>query len=589
MRKQFILIFLLVMGFQTGYANGDSWNKIVSEGKGVVKFYWYPNNVIIANSRDIIDGIEHDLAVSFVSYLEAMYNVDIELQWIETKSFDEVMNTVKDGSGGTFGASSISITPNRSRVYNFTEPYMADVAVLVSNASMPIALSESQLASILKESSAVSIRNTTLVESLQKLKGQLDITFDIRYVKNSGNIIDYINDNPNTFGYVDIANFLVAIESSSNVKRQFLFPVKLEGLAMVFPKNSDWTIPVNDYFNSARFQEDRQEIITKFLGSNATEIINRISKTAEMGPLEEIVLSNREKEAQYEMLLEAARKDQESTKLTTILSSIIAVALVVILLVFLLYKIKSRNNEQLLEQQKMIEERNSQLRSINEEKNNLIQVLAHDLRSPISNILNGSQIIQERENLSDDGSKIIGFIIQSSEKLNKLIDKILDVDAIETGRHNVQLESFPIHQIISRALEDNSAKAKTKNITLSEDISTDLNVKADKVYTTQVIDNLLSNAIKYSDEETTVEISAMIVNDMIRISVKDQGPGLSEDDQKKIFRKYQRLSAKPTKGEESLGLGLSIVKLFTERMGGFVTFDTKLGQGTTFHVSLRKG
>ena len=76
--------------------------------------------------------------------------------------------------------------------------------------------------------------------------------------------------------------------------------------------------------------------------------------------------------------------------------------------------------------------------------------------------------------------------------------------------------------------------------------------------------------------------------DMVRISVADEGPGLSEKDESKIFKKYQRLSAKPTKGETSIGLGLSIVKLFTERMGGQVSYDTKPGHGTTFHVDLKK-
>ncbi len=579
----FIVGFIVLL---SGYSNGDNWKTILKDKKGTVTFYWYPNNVIIENSLDIIDGIEHDLAVSFVDYLEAMYDVEIELQWIETQSFDEVMEKVRLGNGGTFGASSLSITPQRKRIFNFTEPYMADIAVLVSNANIPVALSEYQLGQILQGKTAISIRSTTLVDALDKLKNNLNVDFEVEYTNNSGDILDQINNRDGSFGYVDIANFLVAVDNNTNVKRQLFFPVKLEGLAMIYPKNSDWKDPVNDYFNSARFQEDRRKIITKYLGSNASEIINRISKSAEIGPLEEIVLSNREKEAQYERLLEAAERDKEAQRLNILLISIIIVVIVILLLVYFLYRIKSQNTERLLQQQKMIEDTNNQLRGLNEEKNNLIQVLAHDLRSPLANIFNGAQIIESQEKLSEGGNKILGFILQSSEKMQSLIDKILDVDAIETGRHNVKKETFDISHIIKQVVQENESKASEKAISINTNLSENLMVEADKVYTTQVLENLLTNAIKYSPSQSEVTVSVKEDGKMIKISVEDQGPGLTEDDKKKLFRKYQQLSARPTKGEASIGLGLSIVKLFTERMGGEVSYDTEVGQGTTFIVRL---
>lgn len=570
-------------------ANGDSWKKILNEKRGSVEFYWYPNNVIIGNSLDIIDGIEHDLAVSFTSYLESMYNVKIDLHWIETQSFEEVMQQVREGKGGTFGASSLSITEKRLQFLNFTPPYMADIAVLVSNANIPVALSENQLGQVLEGKTAISIKNTTLVEAIEKLKIDLGIDFKVEFATNSGDILNVINGKENSFGYVDIANFLVAVDKSTNVKRQFFYPVKLEGLAMIYPKNSDWSKPVNDYFNSARFLEDRQRIITKYLGENASEIINRISKSAEIGPLEEIVLSNREKEAQYERLLEATKRDKDAERLSIILFAIILVIAIILVLVYVLYRIKSHNTIRLLEQQKLVEETNDQLRNLNEEKNNLIQVLAHDLRSPLSTLSGGADMLRAKENLSEEGEKIIGFMHQSSEKMQGLINKILDVDAIETGKHNLKIEEFDILEVIKQSVNENLHRAEDKSIVLEMDSAESVRVAADKVYTLQVIDNLISNAIKYSNENSRVVISTEPQSEMVQVSVKDQGPGLSEDDKKKIFRKYQRLSARPTKGELSIGLGLSIVKLFTERMGGRVSFDTELGCGTTFHIQLRKG
>ena len=569
-------------------ANGDSWGTILENKEGTVKFYWYPNNVIIENSLDIIDGIEHDLAVSFVKYLEEKYQVNIDLEWIQTESFESVMGQVQNGSNGTFGASSISITPQRAQYFNFTSPYMADIAVLVSNANIPVALSVNQLGEILVGKTAVSIKNTTLIDALNKLKAHLNIEFEIEYTSNSGDILDQIHGRNEAFGYVDIANFLVAVDNNSNIKRQFFYPVKLDGLAMIYPKNSDWEVPVNDYFNSTQFNKDRQEIIRKYLGSNASEIINRISKSAEIGPLEEIVLSNREKEAQYERLLEAARRDQNSEIVTLVLASIIIVVLVVLGLLYALYRVKSKNNARLRVQRKLAEDANEQLRMLNEEKNNLIQILAHDLRSPLSNILNGSQIIESSEKLTDQGERLLGFILESSEKMRSMIDKVLDVDAIETGKLNIKNEVFALHEVIEQVVKQNAAKANDKFINIRTDFSEDLKVRADKVYSQQVIENLVSNAIKYSPINSEIKILARQANNMVRISVVDQGPGLTSDDQKKLFRKYQQLSAKPTKGETSIGLGLSIVKLFTERMGGKVAYETEVNKGTTFHVYLKQ-
>lgn len=588
MRKIFLIAFIFIQSL-TALGNGDSWNQILQNRRGTVVFYWYPNNVIIEDSRDIIDGIEHDLASSFINYLEKKHGINIALEWIKAESFESVMERIQNGSNGTFGASSISITPQRAQSFNFTAPYMADIAVLVSNANIPVALSVNQLAQILKDKTAISIKNTTLIDALNKLKSQLNIEFDIEYTANSGDILARIQDRNETFGYVDIANFLVAVENNDNIKRQFFFPVTLEGLAMIYPKNSDWGEPVSDYFNSEQFLSDRQAIITKYLGSNASEIINRISKSAEIGPLEEIVLSNREKEAQNERLLEAAQRDQNSEILTLVLASIIIVVLIVLVLLYTLYRVKSKNNARLRVQRKLAEDANEQLRMLNEEKNNLIQILAHDLRSPLSNILNGSQIIESNEKLSEQGKKLLGFILESSEKMSSLIDKILDVDAIESGRHNLQMESFPLTEIIEQLIIENHAKAEKKSIRIITHIAEDLNLYADKIYTSQVIDNLISNAIKYSEEDSEILIEAKVIGKMVRISVTDEGPGLTKEDEKKLFRKYQQLSARPTKGEHSIGLGLSIVKLFTEMMGGHVSYETEVGKGTTFHVFLKKG
>jgi signal transduction histidine kinase len=127
-----------------------------------------------------------------------------------------------------------------------------------------------------------------------------------------------------------------------------------------------------------------------------------------------------------------------------------------------------------------------------------------------------------------------------------------------------------------------------KNIIISRNIEEKVIVLADKNYVEQVLENLVSNAIKFSPFERTVFINLTSQNGKAISEVKDQGPGLSEDDKKKLFGKYQKLSAKPTGNEISTGLGLSIVKKFVEAMNGAIWCESELGKGASFFVEFKK-
>ncbi len=587
MRRFFLfpLLFLIVSYLHAG----DNWKDVITNKRGKVVFYWYPNNVTISDSKDIIDGIEHDLAFAFVEFINERYDVALEIEWIKTDSFQEVMDLVRTGSGGVFGASSISITPERQTYLNFTPPYLADVAVLVSNSRVPIARTPEEFKRVFQGLTAVSIPNTTLYEAISDLESRQDLKFNMLQVQNSGQIIEYIANTENSFGYIDLPNFLVAIDDNSNIRRQFFHPIKLKGLGMIFPKDSDWEEPVNDYFNSSQFQLDKNEIIIKYLGEDVSGIIDRISKSAEIGPFEEIVISNREKELQYEELLAATLRDQERRRTNNILILVTVVAVLILMLVYVSNVIKSRANRVLLDQQSTIEKRNEQLQALNDEKNDLIKILAHDLRSPLATIRGMSSVLGNNKTLTDEEHKITKHITQSSEKMDAMITKILDVDAIESGKRNMKQEAFDMHNLISSIKDDHLEEAKKKDIEIKIASGGPVIVSADQFYTTQIVENLLSNAIKFSEKGKVVKMAAWDEGSYGRICVLDQGPGFSKEDEKKLFKKYQHLSAKPTGGETSVGLGLSIVKTYTEMMNGKVSYKTKKGEGTEFLIDLPKG
>ena len=239
-----------------------------------------------------------------------------------------------------------------------------------------------------------------------------------------------------------------------------------------------------------------------------------------------------------------------------------------------------------------LQEKNLLLEGLNREKNEFLGVAAHDLKNPLQTIImNTSMIRRYAERMSEEQqTELLDRIEETSRRMHDIIEKLLDSNAIESGKIVLHNASIPLVSEVRNLVQDYQHKATAKNITLhftSE--REDLCVFADKHRTAQVIENLLSNAIKFSPHGKNVFVR--LTNDEasphhIRLDIQDEGPGLSTADKEKLFGKFTRLSARPTGGEHSTGLGLSIVKKLVEAMHGEIWCDSELGNGATFCVRL---
>jgi signal transduction histidine kinase len=179
----------------------------------------------------------------------------------------------------------------------------------------------------------------------------------------------------------------------------------------------------------------------------------------------------------------------------------------------------------------------------------------------------------------------LGSIVIAAQRMASTVTNLLDINAIETGNLNITCQPTDVEPIVRRCIADYTERAAAKKITLhyspqstSGKASLDASVMAD------ILENLLSNALKYSPLGKNVFIRFSASNEAVRVEIEDEGPGLSADDKTKLFGKFARLSAQPTGGEHSTGLGLSIVKRFTEAMHGRVWCESELGAGATFIV-----
>lgn len=244
-------------------------------------------------------------------------------------------------------------------------------------------------------------------------------------------------------------------------------------------------------------------------------------------------------------------------------------------------------HEEVQKQKNEILKKNEELLSLNNEKNNLISIVAHDLKSPLNQMRGLLSIIKVKIDKSDSETiACLEMIEKSATRLTALIAKILDVEAIESKDLNLVIERFNLVEILTLLVERYDLSAKEKSIRLVPEFNGEILVMADKVYTMQIFDNLISNAIKFSPINKSIFIRVHKDKDRVITEIKDEGPGLSSDDMKKLFGKYQKLSARPTANESSTGLGLSIVKKFVEAMHGQIWCESQFGDGASFFVAL---
>ena len=228
---------------------------------------------------------------------------------------------------------------------------------------------------------------------------------------------------------------------------------------------------------------------------------------------------------------------------------------------------------------------NENLVRLNQEKNEFLGIAAHDLKNPLSVILGCAEMITICNDPGITG-EMTEKIMTASTRMRNLISDLLDANAIEQGKFASKIERFDLSALVCECVENNRTASDRKNITLSLGAIPGLWAKADKAAAMQILDNLVSNALKFSPPFTTVQVHAIPAANNLVVMVRDEGPGLSEEDQKKLFGKFTRLTARPTGGESSTGLGLSIVKRLAEAMHGTVTCSSMLGHGATFSLRL---
>jgi len=228
-----------------------------------------------------------------------------------------------------------------------------------------------------------------------------------------------------------------------------------------------------------------------------------------------------------------------------------------------------------------------QIRKSTRIENEIIHLAAHDLKNPLSGILGITDHIVKQIHDSQQVEEICELIKDSSRRMLIILDDILKTGYLENGKIQLKVSPGRLAEVVDQVLASNQAAATKKNQVFNLEISDGPFAMMDKGRMTELLDNLVSNSIKYAPKNSEIKIRIWENEGEACFSIYNEGVGISQEDQSKIFHKFSKLSARPTGGESSTGLGLSIVKMLTEMHGGTISaFSEGMDKGVIFTLTV---
>lgn len=349
------------------------------------------------------------------------------------------------------------------------------------------------------------------------------------------------------------------------------------------------------YENFQRFAEVRQAL-------NNAEMARAIERS-------EARLEIEKKDRENELLLANQARDQavidRQRTYNTALAIIVGAVLVLVVNLWFTSRKRRRANEKLQQknahiakqqeeiseqndminaQNKVLHKHNQDLAELNNEKDTLMNIVAHDLKSPFNRIKGIGELLQ-LSGLTEEQRNYVSLLKSISQSGIDLIRDLLDVNAFEFDKRKPEISKVDIYSLLLDKVKGFYADAKSKQIELRlEGGESHIFINSDKVYLSRILDNLISNAIKFSDPGNPVILKVGRAEGYTFISVKDFGQGFTEEDKQNIYKKFTKLSAQPTAGESSNGLGLAIVKTLVDRLDAEIELETEIDKGSEFVV-----
>ena len=251
-------------------------------------------------------------------------------------------------------------------------------------------------------------------------------------------------------------------------------------------------------------------------------------------------------------------------------------------------KLLQAQNEQISLVNKQLSESEMNLKELNATKDKFFSIISHDLKNPFSSLLSMSESISENFQHTDDEDKLTIFtkIHQSVKHIYSLLNNLLTWSRNQSERISFEPVEFNLSKLIEININLHRIAAEKKGIKLVANYQEDILAYADREMINTVLRNLISNAVKFSTNDSSIEIETKKENYHIKVLVKDQGIGISEENLQRLFRIDVKFKATGTAGEKGTGLGLVLCKEFVEKNKGKIKVDSILGEGSVFSFTI---
>lgn len=281
------------------------------------------------------------------------------------------------------------------------------------------------------------------------------------------------------------------------------------------------------------------------------------------------------------------KQEQQERRLTFQFLVMIVGLLVILLILYILYK-ANRENKLKAETNKKLRQQQAELEKKNDELNQLFAIIAHDLKSPLSSIQGLLYLIRSGELSTDEVTELFTELEKATERNLNVMEELFSWARDRMSGIKMHIDSVEMKAVIDHVINNQQFIADTKGIkVVNEVVEHRAQVRGSKNALTMVFRNLLSNSLKFTDSGGTITFTSEDKDDFIEICIEDTGTGMSEDLRKVIMSDSEiSISKKGTMGENGTGFGLSLVKEFVQKMGGYIQIESEEGKGTTFCIAL---
>jgi len=572
--------------------NSNRWSEVKENGSGTLVVAYSENSPFIYNdAQGNLAGIEFEIMEEFVRFLDEKYGVRLHLEYEHLYDFASLIDTLKNSQRPILGIASISSLEERKKDFKISYPYMPDIEIIISSRVFSSVSTLGEFADMVKNNRAVTVTNSTFERNILELKRDYFPEIKIEYVRHVDYLIETISNADDAWGYVSLPNYLAYYKSGKDISRQRFFMVENPGLSIATTLTSDWDAVLNEFIEDSRFKPLLDQLIEKHLGKAFGEVVASISNiNADFQPdisaNREVGVLTLEKELQDLKLRQSDLEIDRKNQFIYLAIIVIVFALIAMFFLYRLVRLKINTNKSLSGKNEQIQTQILELNALNIEKNEMIEIIAHDLKNPLTSVLSISELFN-REKITEHQREYISLIKKSLYRMNSLVAKILEIRVLESSSFKTNYSNVDLKQVTEQVISALKIQSNNKKIRIVTDLDKVV-ASLDRSLIVQIIDNLLSNAIKFSNHNTKVHVSLKEENQAIRFEIEDEGPGILKEDIPRLFQKFQKLHAQPTDGESSTGLGLSIVKKYVEAMKGKVWCESESGKGARFIVEFNK-